>query len=129
MPQLNLWDPIKEPSIPKRRNSQRETAEASTHNSHPIQSNIAADSLNHGDRLKCRQMAVLKALAAFGMQTAKQLDVTMEKAYPEWSGWAHKRMRELALKGFVTRDRRGREMVCKITERGEKELKRWKQRK
>ena len=37
--------------------------------------------------------------------------------------------RELALKGFVIRDKRGREMVCRITERGELELRRWKQRK
>lgn len=107
----------------------KHTAVATTHRSHPVQSSIAADNLNNGDRLKHRQMAVLKALRALGMQTAKQLDVTMEKCYPEWAGWAHRRMPELARKGFVIRDKAGREIICKITERGEKELKRWRQSK
>ena len=88
--------------------------------SDPIQSDIAADTMNSTGQTQYERIRVLRALRLHGRSTAKRLDTIMPIAEDKWDGWAHRRMKELEDMGLVERTKTGREKVCSLTESGKK---------
>lgn len=81
----------------------------------PVQSHMAADRKNRSQTLGPDRLAVLEAVSEHPGFTAKQLDVFLNQK-------AHRRAKELADMGLITRDETGPEMTMFITEKGKRQI-------